>query len=146
MREILLLPILPMKNLRLQVVKYRTHICFLCIRIWILVILTLELKSDLPFLPLLSCTWSWCLVLCFLMRGLQGRFSGWGLCLWEHMREEKLWSLNRREVRVWSYSEETSLVAQWLRLLTPNEGSLGSIPGQGARSPILQLRHSQIYK
>ena len=62
------------------------------------------------------------------------------------MREEKLWSLNRREVCVRSYSEETSLVAQWLRLLAPNEGSLGSIPGQGARSPTWQLRHRQIYK
>ena len=28
----------------------------------------------------------------------------------------------------------TSLVAQWLRLHTPNAGGLGSIPGQGARS------------
>ena len=28
----------------------------------------------------------------------------------------------------------TSLVAQWLRLHTPNAGGLGSIPGQGTRS------------
>ena len=28
----------------------------------------------------------------------------------------------------------TSLVAQWLRLRTPNGGGLGSIPGQGTRS------------
>ena len=28
----------------------------------------------------------------------------------------------------------TSLVAQWLRLHTPNVGSLGSIPGRGTRS------------
>ena len=28
----------------------------------------------------------------------------------------------------------TSLVAQWLRLCTPNAGGPGSIPGQGTRS------------
>ena len=28
----------------------------------------------------------------------------------------------------------TSLVAQWIRLRTPNAGSPGSIPGQGTRS------------
>ncbi|TEA26079.1 hypothetical protein DBR06_SOUSAS2210051, partial [Sousa chinensis] len=27
-----------------------------------------------------------------------------------------------------------SLVAQWVRLCTPNAGGLGSIPGQGTRS------------
>ena len=35
---------------------------------------------------------------------------------------------------------ETSLVVQWLRLHAPNAGDLGSIPGQGTRSHILQLR------
>ena len=34
----------------------------------------------------------------------------------------------------------TSLVVQWLRLHTPNAESLGSIPGQGTRSHMLQLR------
>ena len=34
----------------------------------------------------------------------------------------------------------TSLVVQWLRLLTPNAGSLSSIPGQGTRSHTPQLR------
>ena len=34
----------------------------------------------------------------------------------------------------------TSLLAQWLRLWAPNAGGPGSIPGQGTRSPILQLR------
>ena len=34
----------------------------------------------------------------------------------------------------------TSLVVQRLRLCTPNAGGLGSIPGQGTRSHILQLR------
>ena len=33
----------------------------------------------------------------------------------------------------------TSLVVQWLRLHTPNAGGLGSIPGQGTRSHMLQL-------
>ena len=33
-----------------------------------------------------------------------------------------------------------SLVVQWLTFLTPNAGSLGSIPGQGTRSHVLQLR------
>ena len=34
----------------------------------------------------------------------------------------------------------TSLVVQWLRLHTPNEGSPGLTPGQGIRSHIPQLR------
>ena len=34
----------------------------------------------------------------------------------------------------------TSLVVQWLRLHAPNAESLGSIPGQGTRSHMLQLR------
>ena len=33
----------------------------------------------------------------------------------------------------------TSLVVQWLRLHAPNAGGLGSIPGQGTRSHMLQL-------
>ena len=33
-----------------------------------------------------------------------------------------------------------SLVVQWLRLWSPNAGGLGSIPGWGPRSHILQLR------
>ncbi|TEA40834.1 hypothetical protein DBR06_SOUSAS19710043, partial [Sousa chinensis] len=33
-----------------------------------------------------------------------------------------------------------SLVVQWLRLHAPNAGGLGSIPGQGTRSPMPQLR------
>ena len=34
----------------------------------------------------------------------------------------------------------TSLVVQWLILLTPNAEGLGSIPGQGTRSYKLQLK------
>ena len=42
----------------------------------------------------------------------------------------------------------TSLVVQWLRLCAPNAGGPGSIPNQGTRSHMLQLRaqDSQIYK
>ena len=35
----------------------------------------------------------------------------------------------------------TSLVVQWLRLSTPNARGLGSIPGQGTRSRVLQLKN-----
>ena len=34
----------------------------------------------------------------------------------------------------------TSLMTQWLRPCPPNAGGLGSIPGQGARSHMPQLR------
>ena len=34
----------------------------------------------------------------------------------------------------------TSLVVQWLRLQAPNAGGLGSIPGQGTRFHMLQLK------
>ena len=34
----------------------------------------------------------------------------------------------------------TPLLVRWLRLLDPNAGALGLIPGQGARSHMLQLR------
>ncbi|TEA39266.1 hypothetical protein DBR06_SOUSAS7610111, partial [Sousa chinensis] len=34
----------------------------------------------------------------------------------------------------------TSLVAWWLRLHAPNAGSPSSIPGQGTRSPMPQLK------
>ena len=36
----------------------------------------------------------------------------------------------------------TSLVIQWGRLYAPNVGDLGSIPGQGSRSHMIQLRPS----
>ena len=36
----------------------------------------------------------------------------------------------------------TSWVVQWFRLHTPNAGGSGSIPGQGTRSHMLQLRAS----
>ena len=34
----------------------------------------------------------------------------------------------------------TSLVVPWLRLCAPSAGAAGSIPGQGTRSPMRQLR------
>ena len=37
-------------------------------------------------------------------------------------------------------SPGTYMVVQWLRLCAPNAGCLGSIPGQGTRSQMLQLR------
>ena len=37
-------------------------------------------------------------------------------------------------------SEGTSLVVQWLRLCAPVSGGLGSIPGQGTRSHVPQIR------
>ena len=36
------------------------------------------------------------------------------------------------------------LVVQWLRLCVPDAGDLGSIPGQGSRSHILQQRPSSV--
>ena len=40
----------------------------------------------------------------------------------------------------WEGRGGTSLVVQWLRLRAPNAGDLGSIPGQGTRSHVPQLR------
>ena len=41
-----------------------------------------------------------------------------------------------------SKTGRTSLVVQWLRLLAPNAGGLSSVPGQGTRSCMLQLKRS----
>ena len=38
--------------------------------------------------------------------------------------------------------EEASPVVHWLRLCAPSSGGLGSIPGQGTGSHMLQLRPS----
>ena len=40
------------------------------------------------------------------------------------------------------YTLGTSLVVQWLRLHAPSAGGLGSIPGQGTRSHMLQATKS----
>ena len=39
-----------------------------------------------------------------------------------------------------TYIYGTSLVVQWLRLCAPNTGAPSSIPSQGTRSHMLQLR------
>ena len=44
---------------------------------------------------------------------------------------------------VWRESLRASLVVQWLRLQSLQAGDLGSIPGQGTRSHMLQLRLEQ---
>ena len=46
------------------------------------------------------------------------------------------------QVQILNYKNKagTSLVVQWLRRHIPNEGDLGSIPGQGIRSRMPQLR------
>ena len=41
----------------------------------------------------------------------------------------------RNEMDVWDFPG-----GPWLRLRTPSAGGLGSVPGQGTRSPMLQLR------
>ena len=45
-----------------------------------------------------------------------------------------VWTLQR------SFHEGTFLVVQWLRLHTPNAGGPSSIPGEGTRSQVSQLR------
>ena len=40
----------------------------------------------------------------------------------------------------------TSLVVQWLRLHAPNTGGLGSIPSQGTRFHMLQLKILHVAK
>ena len=44
------------------------------------------------------------------------------------------------KVEIWKKIIEASLMAQWLRLHTPNAGDLSLIPAQGTRSHMLQLR------
>ena len=62
----------------------------------------------------------------------------WGLISVNHENGNLvLWVILCRH---WAKDSETSLVVQWLRLHTPNAGSPGSIPGQGTRSHIPQLR------
>ena len=49
----------------------------------------------------------------------------------------------KREKRKTNWGRGTSLVVQGLRLQVPNAGSLGSIPGQGTRACMPQLRLSK---
>ena len=43
---------------------------------------------------------------------------------------------NKKKKKERKWKRGTSLVAQWLRLRTPNAGGPGSIPGQGTRSHV----------
>ena len=53
-------------------------------------------------------------------------------------------SIKRHRVADWIKKTKAgiSLVVQWLRLQAPNEGGQGSVPGQGTRSHVPQLRPS----
>ena len=50
------------------------------------------------------------------------------------------WTLSEKSFPCEDTDKGTSLVVQWLRLLTSNAGDTGLIPGQGTRSQMLQLR------
>ena len=47
---------------------------------------------------------------------------------------------NVKVILIFKKSFGISLVVHWLRLCTPTAGDLGSIPGQGTRSHMSQLR------
>ena len=53
---------------------------------------------------------------------------------------QKMNTRNRKGIK--GVRTRTRLVVQWLRLLAPTAGDLGSIPGQGTRSPTPQLQIS----
>ena len=63
--------------------------------------------------------------------GKREKEDDYGTKIKEHQKEKK-----------WG----TSLVVQWLRLHPPHAGDLGSIPGQGTRSQILQLKIPVLYR
>ena len=64
-----------------------------------------------------------------------------------HGAESKVWGWNVsstvKKHRVQTYKRETSLVVQWLRPCASNAGGLGSTPGQGTYSHMLQLKIPQ---
>ena len=74
----------------------------------------------------------------------------WNLSMEQWVAVLKLWILNAANeclvpLSRWTCSSrfpltETSLMVQWLRLHVPNAGGLGSIPEQGTRSHMPQLR------
>ena len=56
-----------------------------------------------------------------------------------------IWAFsNNNDTSVMKYCPGTSLVVQWLRLCAPKAGDLGSIPSQGTRSHMLQIRPSVV--
>ena len=70
----------------------------------------------------------------------QTRLSDWIELNWEHTGEE--WALTHYDwcLHTRGKFQGTSLGVQWLRLLAPNAGSLGSTSGQGTRYYKPQLR------
>ena len=90
---------------------------------------------------------------------LSGEFPGWSVCLFcllyilawvlEQSATRKMpTSPSRNKTKQKNHKNQalkkahsgTSLVVQWLRLCTPNAGGPGSIPGQGTRSHMPQLK------
>ena len=64
-------------------------------------------------------------------------------CLTYSMYSTAIWSIEMKDItlsKILNSYLGTSLVVQWLRLCTSNAGGPGSIPGQGTRSYMLQLR------
>ena len=63
---------------------------------------------------------------------------------WEGSGSQHLIGMNTEfkdsQTRIQIPAPGTLLVAQWLRLCTPNGGGLGSTPSQGSRAHMLQLR------
>ena len=63
---------------------------------------------------------------------------------WEGSGSQHLIGMNTEfkdsRTRIQIPAPGTLLVAQWLRLCTPNGGGLGSTPSQGSRAHMLQLR------
>ena len=49
--------------------------------------------------------------------------------------------MRARRKPLWHQQYRTALVVQWLRLRAPNAGGPRSIPGQGTRPQVLQLKH-----
>ena len=72
-------------------------------------------------------------IICWILGGENRRNKPIGGSLTPSRFSGKIYGPNLR-------SPGTSLVVQWLRLHTPNAGGQGSIPGQGTRSHMLQLR------
>ena len=61
---------------------------------------------------------------------VETRRTSWRKC---HCRQ-RTWSSQREDKEQTLEEMGMSLVAQWLRICTPNGGGQGSIPGQGTRS------------
>ena len=72
----------------------------------------------------------------------QNRGDSWRRVKWE-MIYSKI-RKNKGRLRRKRINFGTSLVVHWLRLHTPNAGALGSIPSQGIRSHMPQLRPSTV--